>query len=86
MSGRTDRATTGPTRAARGIRPAWALAARTAPGTLTVYVVVMLAGGALPVLAAWLTKLILDGLVGAARSVGSAGSRSGSPGPARSPR
>ncbi|MFI0794835.1 ABC transporter ATP-binding protein [Micromonospora rubida] len=64
MSGRTDRVTTGPTRAAWGIRPAWALAARTAPGTLTVYVVVMLAGGALPVLAAWLTKLILDGLVG----------------------
>lgn len=41
-------------------------AARAAPWSLTAYLVVMVAEGLAPVAAAWITKLILDGLVGSA--------------------
>ncbi|KXK58311.1 multidrug ABC transporter permease [Micromonospora rosaria] len=69
----TERTPAGSARAVRGIRPAWSLVARTAPGTLLAYVLLTLAGGVLPVLAAWLTKLILDGLVRAAGAEALAG-------------
>jgi ATP-binding cassette, subfamily B, bacterial len=51
---------------------AWALTAtawRTAPAHLTAYVLTMVAAALVPVVAAWLTKLIIDGLAG--RPVGS---------------
>ncbi|MFI9030065.1 ABC transporter ATP-binding protein [Streptomyces sp. NPDC053560] len=40
------------------------LACAAAPGTFSLYVIMTLVGGVLPVAAAWLTKLILDGLSG----------------------
>lgn len=49
-----------------GLRAACGLAARTSPVALTVYGVLGLAGGAISVVTAWLTKLVLDGLVGGA--------------------
>ncbi|WFB10372.1 ABC transporter ATP-binding protein/permease [Streptomyces sp. LX-29] len=49
---------------ARRLGVVWALAARAAPGTLALYGTLTLATGALPVATAWLTKLVLDGLVG----------------------
>ncbi|WP_327321025.1 ABC transporter ATP-binding protein [Streptomyces sp. NBC_01235] len=51
---------------ARRIVAALALASRAAPGTLTLYGVLTLTAGVLPVAAAWLTRLLLDGLVRAA--------------------
>lgn len=51
---------------ARRITIAAGLAAKAAPGPLTVYLVLTLATGALPVATAWLTKLLLDELVGGA--------------------
>ncbi|GAA2317047.1 ABC transporter ATP-binding protein [Streptomyces violaceusniger] len=50
--------------AARRIAVAVGLTARAAPGAVTLYVVLTLATGALPVVTAWLTKLLLDGLIG----------------------
>ncbi|MFF1915362.1 ABC transporter ATP-binding protein [Streptomyces sp. NPDC058239] len=47
---------------------AGALAVKAAPGLLTVYVVVTLTVGALPVVTAWLTKLALDGLMDSSSS------------------
>jgi ATP-binding cassette, subfamily B, bacterial len=52
--------------AARRVVAVSRLAASAAPGTLTLYVVVTLASGALPVVLAWLTKLLLDNLAGGA--------------------
>ena len=52
----------GPHRPARVLHAA-TLTARAAPLSLAGYVGLTLAGGALPVLAAWLSKLVLDGLV-----------------------
>ena len=43
-----------------------ALAFRSAPGTLTLYAVLSLAAGVLPVVTAWLTKTLLDRLVAGA--------------------
>ncbi|MFJ6195512.1 ABC transporter ATP-binding protein [Micromonospora sp. NPDC092111] len=51
-------------------RAAATLTARAAPLRLTGYAVLTLLGGTLPVLAAWLTKLVLDGLVGDAALTG----------------
>jgi ATP-binding cassette subfamily B protein len=51
---------------ARRVTVACALAAKAAPGTLSLYVGLTLAAGALPVVGAWLTKLVLDALVGGA--------------------
>ncbi|MEU1732577.1 ABC transporter ATP-binding protein [Streptosporangium sp. NPDC020145] len=50
----------------RRIAGSWALTARAAPGILTLYCLVTLVTGALPVATAWLTKLVLDALVGGA--------------------
>ncbi|MGI5473181.1 ABC transporter ATP-binding protein [Streptomyces sp. CA-132043] len=46
------------------LRTACRLACAAAPGTFALYVIMTLVGGVLPVAAAWLTKLILDGLSG----------------------
>ncbi|MFJ8078417.1 ABC transporter ATP-binding protein [Streptomyces sp. NPDC096176] len=48
---------------ARRVTTTCALAARAAPGTMALYAVLSLAGGAVPVTTAWLTKLILDALM-----------------------
>jgi ATP-binding cassette, subfamily B, bacterial len=45
---------------------ACALAVKAAPGTLAGYVILTLAVGTLPVATAWLTKMVLDGLVSGA--------------------
>jgi ATP-binding cassette, subfamily B, bacterial len=50
----------------RGLRAACGLAARTAPVALVGYGLLALAGGAVGVVTAWLTKVVLDGLVGGA--------------------
>ncbi|MBO3744377.1 ABC transporter ATP-binding protein [Actinoplanes flavus] len=50
------------TAAWRRVLSACALGIRAAPLPLSLYLVLTLAGAALPVLAAWLTKLLLDGL------------------------
>jgi ATP-binding cassette subfamily B protein len=39
------------------------LTAKAAPAALALFVILTLAGGSLPVIAAWLTKLVLDGLM-----------------------
>ncbi|MGW5696627.1 hypothetical protein ACWEWX_38810 [Streptomyces asiaticus] len=44
-----------------------ALAARAAPCALTMYVLITLVAGGLPVATAWLTKLMMDGLVDGTR-------------------
>ncbi|RAO57192.1 Bile pigment transporter [Micromonospora saelicesensis] len=62
--GRGSRVSAPPARSARRIRTACLLVGRAAPVTLLGYVVLMLGAGALPVLIAWLTKGILDGIVG----------------------
>ncbi|MER5701587.1 ABC transporter ATP-binding protein [Micromonospora sp. NPDC002296] len=54
--------TPGPRVLARRAVSAVGLAVRAAPGHLTTYVLVTVAAGALPVLVAWLTKLVLDQL------------------------
>ncbi|GHC74292.1 ABC transporter ATP-binding protein [Streptomyces cinnamoneus] len=54
--------------ALRRTTAAGALVARAAPGALAAYTVLALAAGALPVVTAWLTKLLLDGLGGGASS------------------
>ncbi len=46
-----------------GLLPALRLPLRAAPAVLFCYLVCALAGSALPVLSAWLTKLILDGML-----------------------
>ncbi|GII62210.1 multidrug ABC transporter permease [Sphaerisporangium krabiense] len=51
---------------ARRVGIAGLLAVRAAPGTLALYVIVTLAGGASPVFAAWLTKLLIDHLAAGA--------------------
>ncbi|TCB96821.1 ABC transporter ATP-binding protein [Micromonospora zingiberis] len=56
--------------AARRARVAVALAARTAPWRFALYVTVTLLAGGLPVLTAWLTKLVLNGLTGPSVSTG----------------
>ncbi|MBG0816725.1 ABC transporter ATP-binding protein [Planomonospora sp. ID82291] len=43
-----------------GFAPAWALAFRAAPGHVALDLVLTVAAGALPVTAAWFTKLVLD--------------------------
>ncbi|MEU8008623.1 ABC transporter ATP-binding protein [Micromonospora parva] len=58
------RASAPPARSARRIRTACLLVGRAAPVTVLGYVVLMLGTGALPVLIAWLTKGILDGIAG----------------------
>ncbi|MEQ4301018.1 ABC transporter ATP-binding protein [Plantactinospora sp. B6F1] len=45
---------------------AGALTGRAAPGKLGLYAAITLVGGALPVATAWLTKLVLDNLIGGA--------------------
>ncbi|MEU6114466.1 ABC transporter ATP-binding protein [Streptomyces sp. NPDC047117] len=50
------------------LRTACRLACAAAPGTFSLYVIMTLVGGVLPVAAAWLTKLILDGLSGSGRT------------------
>ncbi|WP_229327149.1 ABC transporter ATP-binding protein [Streptomyces sp. UNOC14_S4] len=61
-------AASGPRAAARRIAAAGALVARAAPGVLGGYALFTLAAGALPVVTAWLTKLLLDGLARGASS------------------
>ncbi|RLU76992.1 multidrug ABC transporter permease [Streptomyces griseocarneus] len=61
-------AASGPKAAARRIAAAGALVARAAPGVLGAYALFTLAAGALPVVTAWLTKLLLDGLARGASS------------------
>jgi ATP-binding cassette subfamily B protein len=51
---------------ARRIAVALSLGAMAAPGTAAAYVVLSLITGALPVTTAWLTKLVIDGLVAGA--------------------
>ncbi|MEU3752850.1 ABC transporter ATP-binding protein [Streptomyces olivoreticuli] len=53
---------TGATAVLRRIAAAGAMVARAAPGVLGGYAVLTLSVGALPVVTAWLTKLLLDGL------------------------
>ncbi|MFF8652862.1 ABC transporter ATP-binding protein [Streptomyces huasconensis] len=57
-------------RFARHAAAAIALAARSAPAVFSVHVLLTLATGALPVAAAWLTKLALDGLTDPGTSTG----------------
>ncbi|MEV0419718.1 ABC transporter ATP-binding protein [Streptosporangium canum] len=47
----------------RRILIASSLAAKAAPGILTLYLILTLAGGTLPVVSAWLTKLVIDDLI-----------------------
>ncbi|MGW6914673.1 ABC transporter ATP-binding protein [Kitasatospora sp. NPDC054939] len=49
---------------AQALRTACSLAFTAAPGVFCLYLLTTLVGGVLPVAAAWLTKLILDGLSG----------------------
>ncbi|MFF3441940.1 ABC transporter ATP-binding protein [Streptosporangium sp. NPDC002721] len=51
---------------ARQIFAACSLAAEAAPGALALYVTLTLATGAFPVVTAWLTKSVLDGVIGGA--------------------
>jgi len=50
----------------RRLAVAWLLAARAAPGPLTLYIGITLVTGAVPVATAWLTKRLIDDLVGGA--------------------
>jgi ATP-binding cassette subfamily B protein len=52
----------------RRLRTAAALVAGAVPGALALYVVLILAAGAVPVAAAWLTKLVVDALVSGAEA------------------
>ncbi|WP_405703412.1 ABC transporter ATP-binding protein [Streptomyces sp. NBC_01383] len=64
-----DPGTGRPTSVARRAAAACSLVARAAPGSLALYTLLTTAAGALPVVTAWLTKTVLDGLVsGAAAS------------------
>ncbi|NUT53327.1 MAG: ABC transporter ATP-binding protein [Saccharothrix sp.] len=49
---------------------ACSLAVTAAPGTFTLYLLLTLVGGALPVIGAWLTKLVLDHLAAGAQAGG----------------
>ncbi|GAA2707910.1 ABC transporter ATP-binding protein [Micromonospora olivasterospora] len=69
MSRRPPAPAPGPGALAR-VRAAATLTARAAPLRLTGYAGLTLLGGTLPVLAAWLTKLVLDGLVRGAALTG----------------
>jgi ATP-binding cassette, subfamily B, bacterial len=63
MTGRRSGPSGGARSAGRTVRAACSLAARAAPGSLLVYLALTLIGGLLPVVTAWLTKLVLDSLV-----------------------